>query len=65
MKAVVTIIDDCGTVIYRDQVLAPVKEEIINSNPDLLPIKEARFNFVVRQLVADIRNLEDKTTDEI
>ena len=50
MKAFITVIDDNGKVICKDQVLAPVKEEIIDSNPNQLPIKEARFSFAITQL---------------
>ena len=61
MKAFITVIDDNGKVICKDQVLDSVKEEIIDSNPDYPPIKEARFSFVVKQLV-DSQNKE--TEDE-
>lgn len=49
MKAFITVIDDNGKVICKDYVLAP-SEERIDSNPDLPPIKESIFRFVIRHL---------------
>ena len=65
MKAIITIIDDNGKVICKDRVFDPVKEEIVNLNPDQPPIKETRFAFKITQL-ADFQftfsqNKEDKT----
>ncbi len=56
MKAFVTIIDDNGKVICKDQVLKPIREEVIE-RPNYPTIKEARFNFAVKQL-ADFQTLE-------
>lgn len=49
MKAFVTVIDDDGTIICKDQVLKPIRQEVI-VDPYQPPIKEVRFNFAMRQL---------------
>ena len=56
MKAFVTVIDDNGNIICKDNLFLPIKEEVI-SKPHKPAIKEARFSFVVRQLV-DFQTLE-------
>ena len=56
MKAFITVIDDNGNVVCKNQLLEPVREEIVDLNPYQPPIKEARFSFVITQL-ADFQTL--------
>ena len=58
MKAFVTVIDDNGNVICKDNLFLPINEKVIE-HPHQPPIKEARFSFVVRQL-ADFQTLEEE-----
>lgn len=47
MKAFITVVDDNGRTICKDQMITPVKEEIVGVH---FPTKEARFNFTIREL---------------
>ena len=64
MKAIITVIDDDGKVICKDQVLDPIKEEIVNLDPYHPPVKEAKFHFAISQL-ADFQSIKVKMDKEV
>ena len=64
MKAVVTIIDDDGFVLYKDQIIHPIVQKV-EREPHL---KRARFHFeVVRALhnmVCEVGKADKEGADE-
>lgn len=62
MKAFITVVDDNGRIICKDQMILPIKEEITGDEFEF-PIREARFNFNIRELV-DCQ-LNEEPTDSV
>lgn len=65
MKAIITVIDDNGKFICKDRLLTPIQEEIVNLNPDQLPIKQVLFKFTAVTQLADFQIADFQKHKEI
>lgn len=59
MKAIITVINDDGKELYKNYLMEPTEDKIIDTNIRECRIRVVRFNFEVRQLVNPQAKNED------